>query len=464
MRTPRFANIRRLLQLSLLLAPAGAAAQGYGSAAVANVGPPGEALFPSLAARQDRLEEQGWLVRGQATFILQGHPRFRSPYRAEGSLAPAANARNTFSADLVLGRRLWQGAELIVNPQVTRGFGLSNSTGIAAFPNNEAFRLGTTEPYVSVPRVLLRQTIALGGGTVANEDDPLRFSQPLPARRITITIGKMSVWEIFDDNRYAHDARTQFINWALVGAGAFDFAADARGWTPGVAVEYDDGEWGLRAGVFQVPRRVNGLFMDPALSRAWSAMLQADRFWSLRARPGAIRLLGGVTSARMSQWGELERNGFATFEQNPTGYRRKLMAALNAEQEVAEGIGLFARLSWNDGRTQNWSYTEMDRAVSAGVSIAGGRWNRPRDTLGLGGNIGWISTGRRRFLEAGGIGFITGDGRLNAGPEYAGEAYYSWHAAAGLDVTANYQFVANPAYNRDRGPVHLLALRLRAAF
>ena len=461
---PRFLTTLRRALLLLPLLPAAAGAQGFGSAGTANVGPPEDALIPSLAATQDRLEEQGWLLRGQATFILQGHPRFRSPYRGEGSLAPAANARNTFSSDLILGRRLWEGAEFIVNPQVTRGFGLSNSTGIAAYPNNEAFRLGSTEPTIFVPRILLRQTLGLSADTVPNEDDPLRFTAPLPRQRITITIGKMSVWDIFDDNRYAHDARTQFLNWALVGAGGFDFAADARGWTPGAAVEYDDGAWGLRAGIFQVPRQVNGLFMDPALTRAWSAMLQADRFWSVGERPGAIRLLGGVTRARMSQWGEIERNGPDSFDINPAGYRRKLMAALNAEQEVAEGIGLFARLSWNDGRTQNWSFTEMDRAVSGGISINGARWDRPRDTVGLGGNIGWISEGRRRYLANGGIGFITGDGRLSAGPEYALETYYAARVLPGVDVTGNYQLVANPAYNRDRGPVHLFALRLRTAF
>lgn len=223
---------------TVLLVQAGPAkAQGFGSPGVANVGPPSDALFPDLAALQDRLEAEGWLLRGQATFILQGHPRFRSPYRGAGSLGPAPNARNTFSSDLVLGRRLWEGAEAIVDVSITRGFGLSNSTGVAGFPNNEAFRLGSTDPYIYVPRAFVRQTIGLSGDTVPNDVDPLRFNGPLPRERLTLTVGKMSVWDIFDDNRYAYDARTQFLNWALVGAGGFDFAADARGWTYGAALE-----------------------------------------------------------------------------------------------------------------------------------------------------------------------------------------------------------------------------------
>ncbi|MBD0274827.1 MAG: carbohydrate porin, partial [Acetobacteraceae bacterium] len=210
-----------LLAAPLLVSPAGpAAAQGgFGSPAIPNIGAPEEALFPDLAALQDRLEEQGWIVRGQATFVLQGHPRFRSPYRGEGSLSPAPNARNTFSSDLVVGRRLWPGAEAVVDASVTRGFGLSNSTGVAAFPNNEAFRLGSTEPTFFVPRIFVRQTIGLSGDSVPPDGDPLRFTEPLPRERLTITAGKFSVWDVFDDNRYAHDARTQFLNWAHVGAG-----------------------------------------------------------------------------------------------------------------------------------------------------------------------------------------------------------------------------------------------------
>lgn len=439
-------------------------AQGTGSPGVANIGAPEAALVPGLAALQDRLEEQGWLVRGQATFVLQGHPRFRSPYRGDASLSPAPNARNTLSTDLVLGRRLWHGAEFIVDASVTRGFGLSNSVGMAAFPNNEAFRLGSTEPYLYVPRAFFRQTIGLSGGTIPSDEDALRFSSPLPRERITITVGKISVWDIFDDNRYAHDARTQFLNWALVGASAFDFAADARGWTYGAAVEWDNGTWGVRAGAFQVSRRANGLFMDPAITRAWQAIGQVDRFYSVNGRPGAARLMYGASRSRQSTWGELFANGFDTFYQNPSGYRLKHMVAFNLEQELTNDLGVFARLSWNEGRTQNWMFTEADRAVSAGISLQGQRWKRPADTVGLATNVSWISGGRRRYLEAGGTGFIVGDGRLSYAPEWVTEAYYNLRMAPGVNIALNYQFAVNPAYNADRGPVNLFALRFRTAF
>ena len=458
------AGVVRVAGVLLGLLPAAAFGQGFGSVAVPNVGPPSDALFPDIAALQDRLEQEGWLLRGQATFVLQGHPRFRSPYRGAGSLGPAASARNTLSTDFLVGRRLWQGAEAIVDASVTRGFGLSNSTGVAGFPNNEAFRLGSTEPAFFVPRFFLRQTIGLSGDSIETDSDPMRFTGALPRERLTFTVGKISVWDIFDDNLYAHDARTQFLNWALVGAGGFDYAADARGWTYGAAAEWDNGVWGVRTGAFQVARQANGLFMDPGVTRAWQVLAQVDRFYAVNGRAGAARLIYGASRARQSQWGELFRNGFDTFEKNPSGYRLKHNLAFNMEQALTDDLGAFLRLSWNDGRTQNWMYTEMDRAVSAGLSLQGLRWGRPADTVGLAGNVGWISEGRRRYLEAGGIGFITGDGRLSYGPEWITEAYYDARLAPGVNVALNYQLVVNPAYNNDRGPVNIFAVRVRTAF
>ena len=455
----------RWLILLALLCPSLASAQtGLGSPGVANIGPPEDALIPSLAAKQDRLEEQGWIVRGQATFILQGNAGFRSPYRADGSLRPAAQARNTLSTDLVLGRRLWEGAEIIFNPSITRGFGLSNSTGAAGFPNAEAFRLGSTDPVISVPRIFFRQTFALSADMVPPDNDPLRFTQPLPRERITLTLGKMSIWDIFDDNRYAHDPRTQFMNWALVGGGGFDYAADARGYTEGGALEWENGNWAVRGGAFRVARRVNGLFLDPAVTRGFQLIGSIERLWRIGEREGAIRFIGGYSRARQSRWSDLRRNGFDSFDINPDGYRAKLNATISFDQSITPELGIFARASWNDGRTQNWMFTEMDRALSAGAALTGGGWGRPADTIGLGTNVGWISGGRRQYLEAGGIGFITGDGRLNYRPEWITELYYDARVAPGVNAALGYQLLVNPAYNADRGPVSVFSLRLRTAF
>lgn len=423
-----------------------------------------DALFPGLSGDLARLEAEGWAIHGQSTFVLQGHQRIRSPYRGAGSLRPGDEFRNTFSSDILIGRRLWQGAEVYVDASVTRGFGVSNTVGIAAYPSNEAFKRGTEQPYFYVPRILFRQTIPLGGEMVPAEDDPLRFNTPLPQERVTFTIGRMSVWDIFDSNRYAHDARTQFMNWALVGAGAVDWTADTRGWTNGAALEVEDGEWAAKIGAFQVANRVNGLSLDTAVTRAWQVLAELEHAHEINGHPGAVRVLYAASRGRFSTWTELLANGFETIARNPAGYRVKHMAAVNAEQQITPELGAFARLSWNDGRTQSWAFTDMDRAVSAGLSLKGARWGRAEDTIGLGGNIGWISGGRRQFLEAGGVGIITGDGRLNYRPEKAMEMYYDARLAPGVHAALNYQLAVNPAYNADRGPVHLVAMRVRTAF
>ena len=426
---------------------------------------PAPAIFPDLEAVRSQWEAEGWLLHGQATFIQEAHPAFHAPYRGGASMNSSAEGRNTFSADLIMGRKLWRGAELIFDPQVSRGFGLSTTTGIAAFPSGEAFRLGSEDPKIYVAHAILRQTIALSGETVEGDrSDPLRLDEPLPKERITLTGGTMSLYDIFDGNTYAHDPRTQFMNWAFVSASAFDFAADARGYTNGAAAEYDDGAWGLRAGGYQVARTVNGLELDPDAAHAWQMLGEADRFYRLAGRPGAARLLYGAERTRSQGYDALVANGFANFDRNPNGWRMKHMVVINAEQELADDLGAFARASWGDGRSQSWMFTEQDRAVSAGVSLKGARWDRGEDTVGLAANVGWISAPHRRFLEAGGIGFIAGDGALAYAPEVATEIYYDLGLAPGFHAAADYQFVLNPAYNSDRGPVHVFGIRLHARF
>jgi high affinity Mn2+ porin len=405
------------------------------------------------------------MVRGQSTFVQQFHPAFRAPYRGENSLGAGDQGRNTLSLDVVLGRRLWSGAEAIIDPQFSRGYGLSGTRGLAAFPNGEAFRIGSDGPIAYVARAFLRQTIALTGEHDGVERDPLRFGNTLPRERITITAGKFPVFDIFDDNRYAHDPRSQFLNWAFASAGAFDFANDAKGFTNGIAVEWDNTAWGLRAGAFQVAKRINSLSLDPKPFRGFQLLAQLDRFYEWGGRPGALRLLYGLSRTRAQRWAALVEGDIEATEVSPTDTSSiKHMLVLNWEQELREDLGAFARLSWNDGRTQNWMYTEMDRAISAGLSWTGLRWGRPGDTVSLAGNIGVLSRSHRRFLAAGGIGFITGDGRLRYRPELAAEAYYSLLVAPGTAVTADFQLFANPAYNADRGPVAVLGLRLRTAF
>lgn len=451
---------------ALILAMAGpAAAQGVRGVAAPIYQPNLDALVPGLEEWLAARERDGWLLRGSANVIWQAHPGFRSPYRGPSSMGPQATQENTFSLDIVIGRRLWEGAEFIAVPQISRGYGFSNARGAAGFPNGEAFRLGSDDPVGYFTRAFVRQTIALSDDTEGQDDDPMRFAGPLARERITITIGKVSAWDFFDDNRYAHDARSQFMNWALVGAGAFDFAADARGFTNGAVLEWENGRWAVRAGAFQVARRVNGLSLDPTPLRGWQVLGEVDRFWSIGDRRGALRVLGGASRTNSARWTDLTGAiGDDLAAERLRNYRVKWMMAANFEQEIARGIGIFGRVSWNDGRSQNWMFTEMDWAVSGGVSVSGQLWRRDGDTFGLGTNLGGLTAAHRRFLAAGGTGFVTGDGRLRYRPEWISETYYDARIGPGLHAALGYQLLVNPAYNADRGPVSIFALRLRAAF
>ena len=455
-----------LFSLTLLLsapAPAQRSAHGTGGHVTSE---PAEAIWPEMAAGLLEEEQRGWLLRGSATFVIQAHPSFRAPYEGPRSLRNGTLQANTTSVDLVIGRRLWEGAEFVVVPQFTRGYGLSGTSGIAAFPNGEAFRIGSTPPAGSFTRAFFRQTIGLSAETVAEQDDDaLRFRTPLPRERITITAGKFAVFDVFDDNRYAHDPRSQFLNWAFVSGGAFDFANDARGFTNGLTIEWENGAWGVRAGAFQVARDINSLALDPTPLRGWQALLQVDRFWEVNGHPGAVRLLYGASRTNSARHRDMIATGFdeAAYE-TIRNYRVKHNLLLNFEQEITQNLGIFSRLSWNDGRSQSWMYTQMDRAVSAGLALRGEAWGRRGDTVGIAVNVGWLSGSQRNFLAAGGVGFIAGDGRLRYAPEIAAEAYYDTHLAPGINLTGDIQLVANPAFNADRGPVPFFALRLRAAF
>ncbi|MFC7688586.1 carbohydrate porin [Paeniroseomonas aquatica] len=292
------------------------------------------------------------------------------PYQGESSLSPKQSFANTQSLDIVLGRRLWNNAEVIAVPSLTRGFGLSNARGAAAFPNNEAFRVGTTDPYAFMSRLFVRQTIDLSADAAPGADpDPMRFAGPLARERITITLGKVSTWDFFDDNRYAHDARSQFLNWALVGAGAVDFAADARGFTNGAVLEWENGRNAVRTGAFMVARNVNGLSLDTSIGRAWQWLAQVEQAWSLRQRPGVLRVFGGLSRTRSVTWNRLTsavEDGLGDTEAL-RGYRTKGMVGFNLEQEVTDSLGVFARFGWNDGRAQNGcspKWTGRPRAAS----------------------------------------------------------------------------------------------------
>lgn len=421
---------------------------------------------PSLTLpRQAESQEQSWNFHTEATYIGDWHPGFPAQYSGAQSLDNHSLTAETVDFDLFLGVRLWKGAEFHLDGLFWQGFGFNHTLGIEAFPNAEAYKVGSPAGNVTPARVFLRQTIGLGGDEQPVADDALHLGGQQDVSRITLTVGQISVLDIFDQNSYAGDPTTQFLNWALVGNEAWDYPANSMGYITGLAAELNQPNWTARYGMFQLPQRANGMAEDPAFLRAWGMVTELERRFTIREHPGAVRLLAYLNRADMGS--------FAAAVENPTrpadivatrAYRFKYGFCLNGEYELTKGVGAFARLGWNDGKNESWAYADVSQSGSAGLSIKGDFWHRPNDTVGLAGVINGISRAQQQFFAAGGRGILAGDGALSYGLEKTLETYYKFQIWKNINVTADYQYVSDPAYNAARGPVSVLSTRLHWDF
>ncbi len=418
---------------------------------------------PTLALEPER--ESLWNFHGQGTVIGQGHPGIDSDYSGKNSLRTHSEFRETVSLDLMVGGRVWRGGEFYVDGLMWQGFGISDAVGVAGFPNGEAFRLGTKVPNITFSRVYLQQTFNLGGGTEAVPDDALQLAGNRDVSRVTVRVGKFSTKDVFDQNAYANDPRTQFLNWALMANGAWDFPADALGFVPGLAVDWNQSRWSERYGLFAVPRNQNGVAIDMAGVKAWSMVWELERRHTLGDHPGAVRFLTYLTRAHMGSYADAVAQADPAVDIESTrDYRLKFGFGVNLQQEIARDLGVFLRAGWNDGQTESWMFTDIDRTLSLGLSLKGAGWNRPDDTVGLAGVVNGLSAEHRAFLESGGYGITVGDGRLSHGPEEILETYYDFQVCRQFRAAVDCQFVNHPAYNRDRGPVWVLGARLHCGF
>ncbi len=409
--------------------------------------------------------EQRWNWHVQNTDIIDGHPAYPAKYSGPNSLRSDSELQETVSLDLLAGARLWRGAEAHLDGLMWQGFGFTKTLGIEAFPNAEAYRVGTMVPNVVFSRVFIRQTIGLGGETEAIEDDALHLAGQQDVSRLTFTIGKFSAKDIFDNNAYANDQRSQFMSWGLVANEAWDYPADSLGFTTGAAIELNQPKWTARYGFFQVPRVSNGLAQDESYLRAWAMVTELERRFAIGEHPGAIRLLGYLNRAHMGSYQEvLDNPGLGGNIAATRDYRYKYGFGLNVEQELFKGIGVFGRLGWSDGRNEAWMYSDIDHALSVGLSVNGRFWHRTNDTFGVAGILSGISHVHRDFLAAGGNGILAGDGALNYGLEQVIETYYDCQIWKTIHLAADYQFINHPAFNRDRGPVSALGARLHWEF
>jgi high affinity Mn2+ porin len=447
-------------------------------------------LVPPVRARQtDEPESAGepsaesitqkWNLHGQVTETPQGDPRFPALYSGANSLSSKGEVQETFTADLYAGARLWHGAEIHADGLLWKGFGLSNDKGIEAFPNGDAFKLGITTPYFMFAHLFIRETIGLGGKREPVPDGFLTLRGQQDISRLTFTFGRFTPTDMFDNNAYAQDSHTQFMNWAMMTNLSWDFPADSVGYTTGAVVELNQPQWALRYGFFQVPILQNGFTADDQVLmfphmggdgvflRSWGMVTEFERRYG-HAHPGAIRALGFVNEANSIGYREatplLQANGPNADLSSARAFRHKYGFGLNWEQRITDNVGVFSRLGWNNGQVQGWMYNDSNWTVSFGTSVKGAHWRRTRDLFGLAYVESGASRSAQEFLEAGGTDILDGDGALTYGSEKVIEAYYNLAVWKSVQVTPDYEFVDNPAFNRDRGPVSVFGIRLHGKF
>lgn len=426
-----------------------------------------------------RPESHRWSLHAQSTVVIQGTPGMHASYSGSNSMTVRGETRETLSGDLYGGLRLWSGAEAHVDLLTWQGFGLNDTLGIEDFPNGEAYKAGTRSPRSNLARLFIRQTLGLGPGTnYSTSDDQLTFANDhMKVSHLTLTFGRFSVKDIFDNNTYANDARSQFMNWALMANAAWDYPSDALGYTTGAAIELNREKWTLRYGFFQIDRLRNAWTAEDAFFtwptykgagdgpfwRAWGMAEEYERRYQVETHPGAIRMLAYLNHGRMGSYSAALSEPKMDIS-NTRSYRQRYGLGLNVEQELIKGIGVFSRVGWNDGQSEAWMFTDVNFSGSLGISVNGGRWCRPNDTFGLGAVISGASRSNQEFLKAGGTGILDGDGALDYAGEKGLEMYYDYRISRHLHAAADYQFIENPAFNEARGPASVFGTRLHWQF
>jgi high affinity Mn2+ porin len=422
---------------------------------------------PSESTAAPLPPDEPWAIHGQFTYVEQNTDSFRAPYAGPNSLSPN-QGRETSDATLYLGARLWAGAEGWLVPEIDEGFGLNDTLGVAGFTSGEAYKVGKNRPYLRLPRAFIRQTLESGTEREAVDGGALQLGGSHSIDRWVLTVGKFSVTDIFDTNQYAHDPRADFLNWTAIDAGSFDYAADAWGFTIGAAAERYWDSWTFSAGVFDLSDVPNSPHLDPG-AHEFQIDAEIEKRYALGNAPGRALLTMFDSRGRMGLLDSAVQLAASTG--NPVDiaavrqYRGRLGISVDIEQQLAADLGAFARLGKAAGNVEAYEFTDVDRSVSLGLSLKGTRWQRPSDVVGLAAIDNDISAERRRYLEAGGLGILVGDGKLpHAAAEQIIETYYSLNLLGQAFASLDYQWIKNPAYNTDRGPVSVVSVRLHAQF
>ncbi len=457
---------------------AGADNAGAGDPAHASNRPPELTMF-------DHPANHPWLISGQANIIFQAHPGFHSPYAGTNSMLARGEYKTslvgTIFTGLQLHRNLRYNTDAIFDLESSGGRGISEALGLAGFTNREVVRNPQLGPKPYVARAQIHQTIGLSSKMVDAQRTQFSLATVVPARRLELRVGKMSLPDVFDQNNPGSDSHLQFLNWTVDNNGAYDYAADTRGYTDAAVLEYDDGPWTARYGMALMPTVANGIDLQSSLRKARGDNYEVDyargplERWLDPKRQGAVRLLGYVNHANMGVYRlqnakamEERANGnpdaTPVITDHPFGTTVKYGVGLNFEQELPKDLRVFGRFGWNEGQHESYAYTEVDQTFELGGDLTGNRWSRPNDRVGLVVVTNAIKRDHQAYLGLGGLGFLLGDGRLNYAREDILETYYTAHNWRGLFSSFDLQYVTHPGYNRDRGPVAVFSVRTHVDF
>jgi high affinity Mn2+ porin len=415
-------------------------------------------------AAQNNPQSETWNVYVQATSVGQHHGVFRSPYEGPLSLVGRTEKDVSLTSTVFLGWRR-HNTQFYFDPEVAGGRGFSATNGIADFTNGEITRVAATTPKPYIARLYVTQDFGFGDQRETIAPDANQLGGSRPATRYSVTAGRFTLTDFFDNNRYSHDPRTQFLAWATMYNGAWDYAADTRGYTWGWVHEFRTPRWSVRYGSAAEPRTANGPRFDRRIFRNRADQLEGEVDYTLGGHPGAFRLMHYENRAQAGNYAAAIRLAEATgTTPDVTATRRvgtlKYGFGLSADQEIRRDVGVFGRLGWNDGKTESFAFTAIDRLASVGVSVKGTSWRRPDDNAASAFTINGLSGVHALYLALGGLDFLIGDGKLQYGLESVWESYYSAQVRAGVFATFDVQHLVNPAYNRDRGPVWIESLRL----
>lgn len=412
-----------------------------------------------------------WYISGQVNFIYQTHPPFPAKYTGPNSLLPRYEKAISRVMTLCTGVELNKTTEVLVDVEETGGAGLSSALGLGGFTDLDVVRNPELSKAPYLARAMFHKVIALSSDTVESERNPLSLFTSLPRRRLEVRVGKFSMVDFFDLNSAGSDSHLQFLNWTVDNNGAYDYSADTRGYTWGVVADYEERNWGFRFAEGLMPKVANGIDLVWNLRRAHAENYEFElRRGLIPGKTGTIRLLGYTNEANMGRYREAVARFLAGIDPkpdiaaHPLQTTRKYGFGVNVEQAIANGVTVFARFGWNNGKTESYAYTEVDQTVLTGFRIGGKRWRRSHDLVGMALVSNGISRDHQRYLALGGQGFILGDGGLNYGRETIIETFYNAHVWRGVFVSANLQHINNPGYNRDRGPVWAPGLRLHVDF